>query len=600
MILTKASYKIETPIDFDMLKRIENCGRTCYKSEAKHSEQVDKLLLDEEFCKKFSTVDIVQEAEKEITRRFVRMILKSGHESVVEHQGFTVRFVCDRGCCYSDDTLVLTENGWKLFQDIVEHEKVYTLNEENELILIEPIKKLEYDYTGNMYRFATTQVDMFVTPNHNMWVYDYNKRSINTRKWKFLKAEQMFNARYEFYKSCDKNIIYSDIETISIDGCTRSTKYFKALHLDANLFLELVGFWVTDGSLDTGSKISGRKIIISQTKEKNRYRIEWLLQQLNLHYIKNKKNFVISSPPIYLWLENHFIDKTINNKKTYYLNIPRDIMNLGQNNLKYFLNGIVAGDGSATKDGRILITTVSEEFAKNLVEIFLKTNSCANYYPTGKIGREHTDPKGRIFKSKVQAYTVSAIRNKITLLKTKTQKTIENYSGKVYCLELPEHHKLYVMRNGKACWSGNSHELVRQRLCSFSQESTRYCNYSKKDHCEFIIPCWTNLKSGIYERISPEEYNQEETIWLFSCINAQNNYFKLLKAGWKPEQARSVLPNSLKTEIVVTANMREWRTVFKQRTSSKAHPQMRELMIPLLNELKQSEIGVLFEDINNE
>ena len=78
---------------------------------------------------------------------------------------------------------------------------------------------------------------------------------------------------------------------------------------------------------------------------------------------------------------------------------------------------------------------------------------------------------------------------------------------------------------------------------------------------------------------------------------AENNYLNLLKLGWQPQQARSILPNSLKTEIVVTANLREWRTIFKQRTSNAAHPQMREIMNPLLYELKLL-IPVVFDDLN--
>jgi len=122
---------------------------------------------------------------------------------------------------------------------------------------------------------------------------------------------------------------------------------------------------------------------------------------------------------------------------------------------------------------------------------------------------------------------------------------------------------------------GVSHELVRHRLCSFTQESTRYCNYSKDkfdNGITFIWPIW---------------YNQEETasaIWLKSISQSEIDYLKMLELGWNPQQARSVLPNSLKTEIVVSANFREWKHIFRLRAISKAaHPQMRDLMIPLYN-----------------
>jgi len=136
---------------------------------------------------------------------------------------------------------------------------------------------------------------------------------------------------------------------------------------------------------------------------------------------------------------------------------------------------------------------------------------------------------------------------------------------------------------------GVTHELVRHRLCSFAQESTRYVNY--KTGVEFIRPVWCtdNIMSLIHR-------NDAEEIWLESMRWAEQSYKNLIKRGWRPEQARSVLPNSLKTEIVAKANLREWMHIFSLRCSKKAHPQIRELMLPLLKEV-QSIIPVIFEDI---
>ncbi len=144
---------------------------------------------------------------------------------------------------------------------------------------------------------------------------------------------------------------------------------------------------------------------------------------------------------------------------------------------------------------------------------------------------------------------------------------------------------------------GISHELVRHRLCSFSQESTRYCNYSKnkyKGHITFILPPWIEDIELPYEydeidhllkTFNIKDYRVPTIEWLSSLHLAESTYLKLLEFGWVPQQARSVLPNSLKTEIVTTANLREWRHIFKLRTSPKAHPQIREVMVPLQKEL---------------
>lgn len=151
-----------------------------------------------------------------------------------------------------------------------------------------------------------------------------------------------------------------------------------------------------------------------------------------------------------------------------------------------------------------------------------------------------------------------------------------------------EHEKLSILF---VCDRGVSHEIVRHRIASFSQESTRYCNYGKCENIQFILPLW------LEEDHSSNNPSHGYLVWYDSMINAEQDYLTLLKDGWTPQQARSVLPNSLKTEIVVTANLREWRTIFKQRTSSAAHPQMRELMCPLLDELK-TVLPIIFDDIN--
>ena len=140
---------------------------------------------------------------------------------------------------------------------------------------------------------------------------------------------------------------------------------------------------------------------------------------------------------------------------------------------------------------------------------------------------------------------------------------------------------------------GVSHELVRHRIASFAQESTRYCNYSKDkfgNEITVILPCFFDTGMGV---LSNSLVYQE---WKLACECAEERYFNLLKMGATPQQARTVLPNSLKTEITITANYREWRNFFKLRTAEASHPQMREVTIPLLKELKTL-IPIIFDDI---
>lgn len=148
-----------------------------------------------------------------------------------------------------------------------------------------------------------------------------------------------------------------------------------------------------------------------------------------------------------------------------------------------------------------------------------------------------------------------------------------------------EHEKITVKI---VCDRGVSHEIVRHRIASYSQESTRYCNYTQNKfgrELTLIKPCFWNEDSPEYH------------IWLSTMQTIEDIYNTLIDAGAKPEEARTVLPNSLKTEIVITMNLREWRHFFKLRTSKRAHPQMREISIPLLNYFKEI-LPPVFCDIN--
>lgn len=150
------------------------------------------------------------------------------------------------------------------------------------------------------------------------------------------------------------------------------------------------------------------------------------------------------------------------------------------------------------------------------------------------------------------------------------------------------------------CDRGVSHEIVRHRLASYSQESTRYCDYSG-GNVAFVIPPWCeNIRPGCPPASwQMSSINAEEKQWLAAMRDAEIYYKNLRERGWRPEQARSVLPNSLKTEIVMTANLREWRHFFNLRTSAAAHPQMREVAIPLLQAMQQR-IPVIFDDLTTE
>lgn len=188
---------------------------------------------------------------------------------------------------------------------------------------------------------------------------------------------------------------------------------------------------------------------------------------------------------------------------------------------------------------------------------------------------EHLERCGRVcYKSEGKIEPGSAATFLAGIIKRGHEAVLEHYSFTVKFI----------------CDRGVSHEIVRHRLASYCQESTRYCNYSKEGfgkEITVIEPCY----------LVP--HSNEWLHWAYSCELAERGYFDLLAQGRSPQEARAVLPNSLKTEVVMTANIREWRHFLELRTSKAAHPQMREVALILLKEL-QDKVPVLFDDIKVE
>lgn len=154
-----------------------------------------------------------------------------------------------------------------------------------------------------------------------------------------------------------------------------------------------------------------------------------------------------------------------------------------------------------------------------------------------------------------------------------------------YIYEPTEYHERRITVKF-VCDRGVSHEFVRHRVFSFAQESTRYCNYSKDkfdNEITFIMPCWMDeaelASYGPYHTVCRSK--TPESIFIASLNNAEQDYKALIDMGWKPQQARAILPNALKTELVMTGFVSDWKHFFELRDAGSAHPQARELAQPL-------------------
>lgn len=194
--------------------------------------------------------------------------------------------------------------------------------------------------------------------------------------------------------------------------------------------------------------------------------------------------------------------------------------------------------------------------------------------------------------SKVETNKLESSHTPIHYVTTNFRVLIENdrLSDLKYICEPTEYHEKRVTVHF-VCDRGISHEFVKHRVFSFTQESTRYCNYSKdkfNNELTFIIPCWIELPEG---HISSKEFYIHEQrqgiatrVFLSNLYWAESNYLDLISQEWKSQQARVILPNALKTELIMTGTIEQWEGFFKLRCAKDAHPQARELAIPLKDE----------------
>lgn len=218
-----------------------------------------------------------------------------------------------------------------------------------------------------------------------------------------------------------------------------------------------------------------------------------------------------------------------------------------------------------------------------------------------------------LMKPSIKCETIT--ENPITLIQDAGRTCYQSETGnaKDFIKKIMDRGHLSVIEHASAtyrviCDRGVTHEIVRHRLASYSQESTRYCKYG--NGCKFIIPPWIDLDPGecywepddgvlTYSDGISIDINTPNDVWLDALQMSQNSYSTLLAGGWSAQQARSVLPNSLKTEIVMTMNMREWLLFFTLRTDPKAHPQMREIAFLILKDIKKK-VPVIFEGVSDE
>ncbi|NCN53268.1 hypothetical protein GW950_02265, partial [Candidatus Wolfebacteria bacterium] len=364
--------------------------------------------------------------------------------------------------CYDDKTEILTENGWELFKDLIPNERVATLRNKY-LEYVKPTKYYEYQYNGILYGVTSKFLDFQVTPNHNMYVskrrdskfklipinqIDFNPRIF--RHWRFKRdgrwrgREQEFFALPEYHS---KYIIPSHFNGQGILPEITRTYYKPRLKIKMDLWLEFLGYYLSEGCVSNDNR-GNYRVFISQKKSLNRDKIERCLEKLPWKFFVVEQGFLIANKQLWNYLRQfgHAKDKFIS----------REILELSSRQLKVLFDALMLGDGSGFRvsehgiDNRgypksLSYFTISKTLADEFQELCLKVGMASSLFIKNE-NRNNNIYRIGINSNSKQGSNVCLGKHQIVQKK---------YSGKVYCVEVPT-HVIYVRRNGKAFWCGNS------------------------------------------------------------------------------------------------------------------------------------------------
>ncbi|MBN2126886.1 MAG: hypothetical protein JW703_00670 [Candidatus Diapherotrites archaeon] len=371
----------------------------------------------------------------------------AGIAGALEAQGNThtkVIVIAGDGACYSPDTKVLTFEGFKWVSEIKKGDKIWSVNPKTfELELQKATKLHEYYYEGNMITAKTRYVNFCVTPNHSVPVLlrDSNKMKIIEARELLTRYKTLLPRSFK-WKGIKKEFFYLP----EVENKTNKKQLPKFKMKD---WIEFIGWFVTEGSAYY-NKSCGYLTRIYQSKKENRKRILALTKRMGLHSVECNRSVDISSKQLYIYLKEncgaYFYEKRI----------PKELLKLNPELLKILFDALIAGDGSKAKPGkgrtafRTTFITKSNYLKDQFIELSLKLgkNCSLNFSDDGvaRIGVEEKHVKNELYSSRV-------------FLGNKPQVFEENYSGMVYCPELPKNHTLIIERNGKISLNGNSYDI---------------------------------------------------------------------------------------------------------------------------------------------
>lgn len=397
--------------------------------------------------------------------------------------------------CYTEDTEILTDSGWKKFKDLDRTEEVATLNPmSNELGFQRPDDYIRFPYKGKIFSFSGKgkRVDFSVNPGHRLFVgvgstYDECRNS----DFKLMRVEDA--APFNFLKfKTDCRWVGTDLDEFVLPPCEYENPRYKAWgepkHIPMDVWLRFFGIWLAEGDLGRRSDKYSYHVRLSINDEETRKTAKAWCEELGLGVLEYRRFLVISNKQLFYYLDQF--------GKSHNKYIPPEIKNLPPSRLQVLFEAMMTGDGD--KDWH-RYTTASKQLAQDFAEICLKLGKCANF-------RSDNGQSSSGFKNN-GVYRV-LIRNTYPNPIAENVITTSDYDGTLYCVHVPRHHVVMVRRNNKSLWCGNTYgqflePQIPEVIRMYSEEgfgTNQACMAVCDPRCIYLEdpPCLRQIDTRIY------------------------------------------------------------------------------------------------------
>jgi len=353
----------------------------------------------------------------------------------------------DEPYCYDQTTEILTNNGWKSFREVSCEDQVAVLYNGNELRFEKPVQKVEFDYSGQLYHLSTRFVDVLVTPNHKLYTAGVeHDRNPDLHPFRLVRADSTIGQYKKFKRTADwtgnSPTYFTLPELHRISKFHPDKRYFPKRDIPIKLWLSFLAWHITEGWYGQHGQMG---IAQSETVHPTEYRdITNILQALELSYHPDDKGWTFSDFQIKEWLLKHC------GHYCWGKYIPQEIKNLSSDLLLFFLKTMMHGDGEEVY--HYLYSTTSKQLADDVQEVALKVGWAANTRVEKRL-----PPFRDCYKVAINRGRYADVADRVTYkdLAPSSKEELVKYTGKVYCVTTST-GVIYVRRNGKARWCGNS------------------------------------------------------------------------------------------------------------------------------------------------